>query len=185
MDGVALLVPQWLLQAEVTEALPALKREPDLKTGVKVSSETFKYYNRKKILVINRSKSSGSVVKCKEGFKNSLGYMFGLMLPLRVRRGNTCSNKHTASVSNQCGCISDEETSVTFHVDLCRRGVGAVDVGCKARVAPGVFFKSLRDDQRVELAAVDDLDIRAVLQLLALTEPPAVIHTGLFMGKPL
>lgn len=38
---MALLVPQWLLQ-EITEGLPALQREPDLKMRVKISAETFK-----------------------------------------------------------------------------------------------------------------------------------------------
>lgn len=38
---MALLVPQWLPQ-QITEGLPALQREPDLKMGVKILSETFK-----------------------------------------------------------------------------------------------------------------------------------------------
>lgn len=66
--------------------------------------------------------------------------------------------------------------SITFHIDLGGRGVGAIHVGGEARVAPSVFFESLGDDQRVEIAVVDDLDIRAVFQLFALTEPPATTH---------
>lgn len=69
-----------------------------------------------------------------------------------------------------------EQVSVTFHIDLSRRGVAAIHVGCKARVASSVLFKSLGDDQRVEFAIVDDLNIRAVFQLFALTEPPAITH---------
>lgn len=61
---------------------------------------------------------------------------------------------------------------LTFHVDLSRRGVSAVEIGSKARVAPGVFLESLCDDERMQLAVGDDLNVGAVLQLLALTKPP-------------
>lgn len=75
-----------------------------------------------------------------------------------------------------CSCA--KQTSITFHIDLSGRGVGAIHVGCKARVASSVFFESLGDDQRVELAIVDDLDIRAVVQLFTLTEPSAITKMG-------
>lgn len=74
-----------------------------------------------------------------------------------------------------CSCV--QQAGVTFHVDLSGRGVGAVHVGGEARVAPRVFFKSLGDDQRVEVAVADDLNVGAVLQLFALTEPPANTHS--------
>lgn len=61
---------------------------------------------------------------------------------------------------------------VTFDVDFGRRRVCAVEVGCKARVPPCVFLECLGNDQRVQLAVVDDLNVRAVLQLLPLTKPP-------------
>lgn len=48
VEGVALVVPQWLLQAEIKEGRPALQREPDLKMRVSISSETFKYWKKKK-----------------------------------------------------------------------------------------------------------------------------------------
>lgn len=84
-------------------------------------------------------------------------------------------NTHSWSVT-VLNCSRVKQMSVTFHIDLSGRGVGAIHVRCKARVASSVFFKSLGDDQRVELAVVDDLNIRAVFQLFALTEPPAIIH---------
>lgn len=63
--------------------------------------------------------------------------------------------------------------SFTFHVDLSRRGVGAVEVGGETRVAAGVLLESLGDDERMQFAAGDDLNVWTVLQLLALTKPPA------------
>lgn len=89
------------------------------------------------------------------------------------------AHRNTSVVSNttngiNCSCV--QEMSITFHIDLSGRGVCAVHVRSKARVASGVFFKSLGDDQGVELAVVDDLNIGAVFQLFALTEPPAVTH---------
>lgn len=63
--------------------------------------------------------------------------------------------------------------SFTFHVDLSRRGVGAVDVGGETRVAAGVLLESLGDDERMQFAASDDLNVWTVLQLFALTKPPA------------
>lgn len=84
-------------------------------------------------------------------------------------------NTHLSSVTVlNCHCV--KQMNITFHIDLSGRGVGAIHVRCKARVASSVFFKSLRDDQRVELTIVDDLNIRAVFQLFALTEPPAIKH---------
>lgn len=61
---------------------------------------------------------------------------------------------------------------VTFDVDFCRCRVCAIEVGSKARVPPCVFLECLGNDQRVQLAVVDDLNVRAVLQLLPLTKPP-------------
>lgn len=34
VHGAALVLPRWLLQAEIKEGLPALQREPGLKMGV-------------------------------------------------------------------------------------------------------------------------------------------------------
>lgn len=62
--------------------------------------------------------------------------------------------------------------SLTFNVDLSRRGVCPIDVWRKAGIAAGVLLKRLRDDQRVQLAAGDDLNVWAVFQLLSLTKPP-------------
>lgn len=86
---------------------------------------------------------------------------------------NTCSSSATGL---NCSSAHDKRMGATFHVDLSRRGVSAIDVRGEARVASGVFFKGLGDDQWVELAMVDDLNIGAVLQLLALTEPSAITH---------
>lgn len=71
-------------------------------------------------------------------------------------------------------CESERKKTqgLTFHVDLSRRGVSAVEIRSKTRVAPGVFLESLCDDERMQLAVGDDLNVWAVLQLLALTKPP-------------
>ena len=68
----------------------------------------------------------------------------------------------------------DRNTRFTFDIDLSWRGVSAIEIRSEAGVASGVFLEGLGDDQRVQLAVGDDLNVRAVLQLLALTKPPAI-----------
>lgn len=64
----------------------------------------------------------------------------------------------------------------TFNINLSRRGVCAIEVGSEAGVTPGIFLECLCDDERVQLAVGEDLNIRAVLQLLALAKPPAIVN---------
>lgn len=63
--------------------------------------------------------------------------------------------------------------TLTFNVDLCRGVVCSERVGGHAGVASCVVLEGLGDHQRVQVTITPDLDVRTVVQLPALAEPPS------------
>lgn len=62
--------------------------------------------------------------------------------------------------------------ALTLYVDFGRGVVGPERVGGHAGVASRVVLKGLGDHQRVQVTIAPDLDVRTVVQLPPLTEPP-------------
>ena len=62
--------------------------------------------------------------------------------------------------------------TLTLNVDLSRGVVCSQGVGGHAGVAARVVLEGLGDHQRVQVTVTPDLDVRTVVQLPPLTEPP-------------